>query len=109
MLRRSKAEVLPSLPSKFRSVVELSPQTDFSEVIHAEWGAFERWMEQKDGDGVSGNGDSSDNYQLGVRRLRRFQGCEWNNLALARHETARAKVPLVSAFIRELFENGSGK
>ena len=106
MLRRTKAEVPPSLPSKFRSVIEPSPETNLSELLRAQWRAFECWMERTTGAPGNGNGDG---YQKRVKGLARFQGPQWSNLAVARHETARAKVPLVSAFIRELFENGSGK
>jgi SWI/SNF-related matrix-associated actin-dependent regulator 1 of chromatin subfamily A len=105
MLRRTKADVLPSLPPKFRSVVELSPSSNLSQIIQAELWAFERWLEVLSG--ASGLG--GDGYERSVKSLRRFQGDKWDNLAIARHETALAKVPLVVAFVKELFSGGSGK
>ncbi len=105
MLRRTKAEVLPDLPPKFRSVIELSLRTnDLEKIVKAELWAFERWM-----DTVSDSGPVADGYRAGVKGLRRYNGEKWDNLALARHQTALAKVPLVVAFIKELFLNGSGK
>lgn len=105
MLRRTKAEVLPDLPPKFRSVIELSLRTnDLEKIVKAEFWAFERWM-----DTVSDRGPVADGYRAGVKGLMRFNGEKWDNLALARHQTALAKVPLVVAFIKELFLNGSGK
>lgn len=105
MLRRTKAEVLPALPAKFRSVIELSADSDLARVAQAEFWAFERWMEIVSGAG----GPSGDGYQKNVKSLRRFQGDEWDNLAIARHQTALAKAPLVAQFVKELFSGGSGK
>ena len=50
----------------------------------------------------------SDTYEKDARSLR-FGGERWENLAIARHQTALAKVPLVAEYIRELFRGGSGK
>jgi hypothetical protein len=41
MLRRTKKEVLPWLPRKFRSVIELAPGRNVERIIEAEQHAFE--------------------------------------------------------------------
>ena len=105
MLRRIKTEVLPSLPAKFRSVIELSANSNLKEIVGAELWAFERWMET-----ISGaEGPIGDGYQKAIKGLRRFGGSKWDNLAIARHETALVKVPIVVEFTKELFSGGSGK
>jgi SWI/SNF-related matrix-associated actin-dependent regulator of chromatin subfamily A-like protein 1 len=106
MLRRTKAEVLPSLPAKFRSVIELSVNSDLRRIVQAEWWAFERWMEVHSG---APFGPTGDGYKARVKNLRRFGGETWDNLAKARHETALLKEPLVAEYVRELFKGGSGK
>jgi SWI/SNF-related matrix-associated actin-dependent regulator 1 of chromatin subfamily A len=108
MLRRTKAEVLPSLPAKLRSVVELAFDTNLRETVQAELLAFERWMELISG--APSYGESTEGrYNHTVKHLAKFRGERWDNLAVARHQTALAKVPLVTAFVRELFDGGSGK
>jgi SWI/SNF-related matrix-associated actin-dependent regulator 1 of chromatin subfamily A len=104
MLRRTKAEVLPELPPKFRSVVEISPGSDLKELIREELAAFEEHWEQR---------KAADTYRNAVRNTRRFSpdgedGAE-TNLARLRHQVALAKVPLVVRFVEELFSSGSGK
>ena len=106
MLRRTKKEVLPCLPCKFRSVIELAPGRDLQRLIQAELSSFERWMET-----VSGtSGDPAvDGYKTGVKGLHLFRGEQWSNLANARHQTALAKLPLIIEFVKELFGSGAGK
>jgi SWI/SNF-related matrix-associated actin-dependent regulator of chromatin subfamily A-like protein 1 len=106
MLRRTKAEVLPSLPAKFRSVIELSANSNLRRLVQAELWAFERWMEVQSG---ASSGPTGDGYQTSVKNLHRYRGETRDNLAKARHETALAKVPLVAEYVRELFKGGSGK
>jgi SWI/SNF-related matrix-associated actin-dependent regulator 1 of chromatin subfamily A len=106
MLRRTKQEVLTDLPPKFRSVIELSVTTDLEGTIQAELAAFASWADSLP---IGEADQDGNNYQKRIKDLRRFQGSKWDNLAVARHETALAKVPLVVAFIRELFATGSGK
>jgi SWI/SNF-related matrix-associated actin-dependent regulator 1 of chromatin subfamily A len=111
MLRRTKAQVLPELPAKLRSVVELEPDSDIQQTVNAELWAFERWMEERSKEG--GNEAASENgnrqYSVAVKSLRRFQDTTHNNLAIARHETALGKVPLVAAYVSELLCGGTEK
>jgi SWI/SNF-related matrix-associated actin-dependent regulator 1 of chromatin subfamily A len=105
MLRRTKAQVLPELPSKFRSVVELEATTNIRASVEAELSAFERWMEAKaksESDSIKREGQ----YRAGVRDLQRFAGIEHETLAEARHAVALAKVPLVAEFVREGLQSG---
>jgi SWI/SNF-related matrix-associated actin-dependent regulator 1 of chromatin subfamily A len=104
MLRRTKAEVLPELPPKFRSVVEIFPGSDLEELIRGELTAFEEQLEHR---------RTEDSYRDAVRNTRRFSpdredGAELNFSRL-RHKVALAKVPLVVKFVEELFASGSGK
>jgi SWI/SNF-related matrix-associated actin-dependent regulator 1 of chromatin subfamily A len=112
MIRRTKSQVLPELPSKLRSVVELEPDSSIEQLVGAELWAFERWMEErsKAGNGnANANGEGDGQYAAAVKGLRRFQGTAHDNLAMARHETALAKVPLVAAFVTELLRGGTAK
>jgi SWI/SNF-related matrix-associated actin-dependent regulator 1 of chromatin subfamily A len=105
MIRRTKSQVLPELPPKLRSVVELESDSNINQLVSAELWAFERWMEERfKGESVNGNGNGS--YSAAVKGLRRFQGTTHDNLAVARHQTALAKVPLVAAFVTELLRGG---
>jgi SWI/SNF-related matrix-associated actin-dependent regulator 1 of chromatin subfamily A len=95
MLRRTKTEVLPQLPPKLRSVVELAFDSTLDGLVKAELEAFNRWSK----DGVE------DLYDERIGRLRPVQaGVDWDNLSKARHDLAIAKVPLIYAFIREIFQ-----
>jgi SWI/SNF-related matrix-associated actin-dependent regulator 1 of chromatin subfamily A len=108
MIRRTKAQVLPELPPKLRSVVELEVDSNIKQVVKAELWAFERWMEEASKtENHTGNGNGR--YTAAVKGLRRFQGAAHDNLAVARHRTALAKVPLVAAFVTELLHGGTGK
>jgi SWI/SNF-related matrix-associated actin-dependent regulator 1 of chromatin subfamily A len=108
MIRRLKSQVLPELPAKFRSVVELEPDSNIRQLVSAELWAFERWVEERSkGDSDAANGNGS--YNAAVKGLRRFQGTAHDNLAVARHQVALAKVPLVAAFVTELLRGGAGK
>jgi SWI/SNF-related matrix-associated actin-dependent regulator 1 of chromatin subfamily A len=111
MIRRTKAQVLPELPPKLRSVVELEPDSNIQQMVEAELWAFERWMEErsKEGGSETRSGNGNGQYSAAVKGLRRFQGTAHDNLAVARHETALAKVPLVAAFVTELLRGGTGK
>jgi SWI/SNF-related matrix-associated actin-dependent regulator 1 of chromatin subfamily A len=104
MLRRTKVEVLPELPPKFRSVVEISPGADLEGLIQEELSAFEDHLSHR---------RTQDSYRNAVTNTRRFapngeDGAE-PDFARLRHKVALAKVPLVVRFVEELFAGGSGK
>ena len=63
----------------------------------------------KEGGSETPSGNGNGQYAAAVKGLRRFQGTTHDNLAVARHETALAKAPLVAAFVTELLRGGTGK
>jgi SWI/SNF-related matrix-associated actin-dependent regulator 1 of chromatin subfamily A len=88
MIRRTKAEVLPSLPPKFRRVVELQTGTDLKAVVDYELTLFEKFV-KKEMEGT----------RFGLTK--QTGSVDWDNLAKARHTVALAKIPLVVEFVRE--------
>lgn len=104
MIRRTKAEVLPDLPAKFRTIVELIPASDIAQLVRTEMEAFERFqaaVEQAQSDDVG--------YAKAVKKLKPVWSKEWDNLATIRRQTALAKVPYVVAFVSEAMAAGSNK
>jgi SWI/SNF-related matrix-associated actin-dependent regulator 1 of chromatin subfamily A len=113
MLRRTKAEVLPELPPKFRSVVELAPDMNLARLVRAELQAFEQYLERQgdlDKTCQQQSAELRQAYRDSVRTLRYVSDDSLgDNLAKARHAVALAKVPLIGKFVDELFMGGSGK
>ena len=100
MIRRLKVQVLPQLPAKFRSIVELSPSTDLQVLLQDELDAFTRWQEHK----------SEDGYKAQVADLKVYSSTKTpENLARLRQQVALAKAPMVAAYARELFKGGVKK
>jgi SWI/SNF-related matrix-associated actin-dependent regulator 1 of chromatin subfamily A len=100
MIRRTKAEVLPELPPKLRTVIELSPGTEMRALVMRELDAFKKIVGQV----------GEDSFGTGVRKLKvDYEAVDWENLSVARHETALAKVPLVAEFATEILEGGESK
>lgn len=86
MIRRTKVEVLPELPPKIRTVIELIPTLGMKEALRRERTAYE------------------------LPHLRvNHTAIDWDNLSVVRHETALAKLPLVIDYIREMLEGGVPK
>ena len=85
MIRRTKAEVLPQLPPKIRSVIELYPDAEMQGLLKRELKAFES--------------------RLHVNH----EAIDWDDLAIVRHETALAKVPLILQYLEELLDGGVEK
>lgn len=86
MIRRTKAQVLPELPSKLRTVVELYPDAKMKRLLKRELKAFETRFLRVDHESI-----------------------DWDDLAVVRHETALAKVPLVIEYASELLDGGVWK
>jgi SWI/SNF-related matrix-associated actin-dependent regulator of chromatin subfamily A-like protein 1 len=87
MIRRTKAQVLPQLPEKIRTVVELYPASaEIKRTIKQELDAYE------------------------VRFLKvNHSSINWDDLARVRHQTALAKVPLIVQYVTEVLEGGVQK
>jgi SWI/SNF-related matrix-associated actin-dependent regulator 1 of chromatin subfamily A len=93
MIRRTKAEVLPELPPKLRTVIELSPTTEMRALVERELDVFKKvvGIQHEDLFGVEARNLIAD-----------FEAVDWENLSIVRHQTALAKVPLVVEFVTEL-------
>jgi SWI/SNF-related matrix-associated actin-dependent regulator of chromatin subfamily A-like protein 1 len=100
MIRRTKAEVLPELPAKMRTVIELSPTTEMRGLVERELEAFKA---------VIGH-HSAECFKESAAKLNvDWDTIDWDNLSKVRHETALAKVGLVAEFVSECLEGGSTK
>jgi SWI/SNF-related matrix-associated actin-dependent regulator of chromatin subfamily A-like protein 1 len=102
MIRRTKSEVLPELPPKFRSVIEISPTAHLKAIVQREMDAFIQVERTRQ--------PAKEEYTRAAKRLGvDYERIDWEHLSAARHQTALAKVPLVVEFVQEALESGSGK
>jgi SWI/SNF-related matrix-associated actin-dependent regulator of chromatin subfamily A-like protein 1 len=87
MIRRTKAQVLPQLPEKIHTVVELYPTGNLMKrIIKQELDAYE------------------------VRFLKvNHDSINWDDLARVRHQTALVKVPLIVQYVTKVLEGGVQK
>jgi SWI/SNF-related matrix-associated actin-dependent regulator 1 of chromatin subfamily A len=100
MLRRTKVEVLSELPSKMRAVIELSPTLKLKALVKAELAIFEKAAQQR----------QDEQFRVSVQNLTvNPEQVAGDNLAVIRHQTALAKVPLVAEFVRETLDGGVSK
>jgi SWI/SNF-related matrix-associated actin-dependent regulator 1 of chromatin subfamily A len=100
MLRRLKKDVLQTLPAKRRTIIELYPGVDLAGLLENEWRAFREFTER---------GLVPEDYSAKVRSLKSARLKARDNLAIVRHQTALAKVPLVVEFVTEALRTGSEK
>jgi SWI/SNF-related matrix-associated actin-dependent regulator 1 of chromatin subfamily A len=100
MLRRTKAEVLPLLPPKRRTIIELAAGDNLKQILEQEWEAFHRF---------EATGATPEAYEAKVKSLRYAKLKVREHLAVARHRTALEKVPLCVEFITEALNTGSEK
>jgi SWI/SNF-related matrix-associated actin-dependent regulator of chromatin subfamily A-like protein 1 len=87
-------------PRKRRSVIELSAGADLSELLQQEWKAFRTF---------ESSGSAPEEYNAKVRSLKLVRLKARDNLAIVRHQTALAKVPLVVEFVTEVLHSGAQK
>jgi SWI/SNF-related matrix-associated actin-dependent regulator 1 of chromatin subfamily A len=86
MIRRTKAEVLPQLPPKIRTVIELHPTAGMKRLINSEMDLYE------------------------ARYLKvNHSSINWDDLGRVRHQTALSKVPLVIEYVTEVLDGGVEK
>jgi SWI/SNF-related matrix-associated actin-dependent regulator 1 of chromatin subfamily A len=101
MIRRTKQEVLPELPDKLRSIIELQPGADIAQLVKAELDAFEQFE--------AAVGSHADGYDQSVKSLQPACIVAWEYLATVRRQTAEAKVPYVVEFVSETLAAGIQK
>jgi SWI/SNF-related matrix-associated actin-dependent regulator of chromatin subfamily A-like protein 1 len=86
MIRRTKAEVLPQLPPKIRTVIELYPTVGMKRLLKHEMDLYEaRYMKVN---------------HSSINR---------DDLARLRHQTALSKVPLETEYVTEVLDGGVEK
>jgi len=91
MIRRLKKEVLHDLPEKRRQLIELPPN-GCTDIVQHEYRIWERYLSAK---AELCPETDEDSYEEAVERLRYEVRLAFAELARARHEVAKAKVPYV--------------
>jgi SWI/SNF-related matrix-associated actin-dependent regulator 1 of chromatin subfamily A len=109
MVRRLKKDVLPQLPRKRRQIIAIEPdnakgliekeryyyETNHRDIADAR---AEAERAQQRGDKAS--------YALAAAKLKNKQAVTFEDMALFRQETARAKLPMAISLIEEILANG---
>ena len=83
-----------------KPVIELSPGTNLTELLENELQAFREF---------EASGLIPDQFEAKVGSLKPARLKARDNLAIVRHQTALAKVPLVAEFVTEALRTGSEK
>ena len=108
MVRRLKGDVLKDLPPKRRQVIELDPEAA-SAALTAERQEVEAWMREMFGYRLAvelaKGSESDEEYTKAVDALRDALAESKGAISRIRHQTALAKVPAVTAFVREALES----
>ncbi len=107
MIRRLKSEVLTELPPKRRQIVPVDPE-GCEGVIKAEKDAHRRHEREAEElqlrvEAARASDDSGD-YEKAVDKLKEAQQTAFAEMAILRHETARAKAPRVIEHVKECLE-----
>lgn len=108
MVRRLKKDVLKDLPPKMRQVIEL-PAGSAAQAVAAEREAVQRFTDDmvrlKVAVEMAKASDDTREYAAAVTALKEGVGAWFGEMSKLRHETALAKVPAVTAHMREVLEN----
>lgn len=107
LIRRLKSEVMTELPPKRRQIVPLDPE-GHEDVIRAERDAYDRHAEETQDlrlqvEMAKASEDAGE-YERAVEALSKANRTAFAEMAVLRHETARAKAPHVIEHIQECLE-----
>ena len=107
MIRRLKSEVMTELPPKRRSIIPVAPE-GCEGVVQAEKAAYDRHIERTADlrarvELAKASEDYGD-YEQAVAGLKEANQVAFTEMALLRHDTARAKVPFVVEHIKACLE-----
>jgi SWI/SNF-related matrix-associated actin-dependent regulator 1 of chromatin subfamily A len=107
LIRRLKSEVLSELPPKRRQIVPVDPE-GCEGVIKAEKDAYRRHEAEAEElhlrvEAARASDDPGD-YEKAVDKLKEAQQTAFAEMAILRHETARAKAPRVIEHVKECLE-----
>ena len=95
LIRRTKEQVLPALPPKFRRVLELPVDAQQRRVIVQEWQELAQALDL-------GQGGVDDGYHAAVEALQQGDSAVFDSLSAVRQAVALAKLPLAVAYIRDV-------
>lgn len=111
MVRRSKEEVLPDLPSKTRQIIEVSPDSkSIATLIAREQAAYSLHQETLTNLRNLRDASGSDAiYKQCAASLRDATKIAFEEIAKMRHDVAIAKVPAVIEHVQQLLEGGVEK
>lgn len=110
MIRRLKKEVLTELPRKRRQIIELPAEGRLLELVNKEKELYnERAGLINDLEEALGLRDemaeTDKSYEAIIESLRFTRGYLFNEIAIIRHELAKAKVPYVCEHLENVLEN----
>lgn len=106
MVRRLKADVLTELPAKRRQVIEIPCE---SRAVANERSAWERQRAQVEALKLAvelAKGGTDAEYADAVTALQKGTTAAFTEMAILRHETALAKVPLIISHVEDALEAG---
>src|SRR5258705_2377890 len=108
MIRRLKKEVLPELPKKRRQVIQLPAEGRLLELVLKEKELYDKAIKaDKELDEIlTGDiAEDDDAFERKIERLRFTRKYFFDEIAIIRHELAKAKVPYVIEHIEEILES----
>ena len=106
MIRRTKKEVLPELPGKFRQVIELPYNNKIKKLLDqekSEWDNKEELLnELKASSLVARISDNRDDYKESVESLKQGVAASFGDMAKLREKIALLKVPYVIEHLKDI-------
>jgi SNF2 family DNA or RNA helicase len=107
MIRRLKSEVLTELPPKFRQVIEFPDSTGITKAHAAAMESFEATIAAlRTRVELAKASDNQEDYNEAVEALKEGAQIKFTEMAKMRHDTAVAKIPVVTEHIRDMVDSG---
>lgn len=108
MIRRMKTDVLKDLPAKTRQVITLENPGESDLLVLDKLNGLQADLRNLENIGVQWM-QPAENYNAQVKKLTDDITLAFEEVSLARHETALSKVPQAIAFIKDALDSSSAK